>query len=38
MLEIVLSVCLYIGALALLIKGAVVYCNVCNQKNLASNK
>ena len=27
MLEIVISVALYIGALVLLVKGAIVYCN-----------
>lgn len=31
MLEIVLSVSLYIGAIALLVKGAITYCETCNE-------
>ncbi len=31
MLEIVLSVSLYIGAIALLVKGAITYCETSNE-------
>ncbi len=31
MLEIVLSVSLYIGAIALLVKGAIIYCETSNE-------
>ena len=29
MLEIIISVSLYLGAIALLVKGAITYCNKC---------
>ena len=31
MLEIIISVSLYLGAIALLVKGAITYCNKCSE-------
>lgn len=31
MTEIIITVSLYIGAIALLVKGAITYCETCNE-------
>jgi len=29
MFEVIISICLYIGAIVLLVKGAIIYCEHC---------